>query len=419
MCGINILTLLNRTYHFKGFVYDEVHWNSPEKKALDVVVRPRQGSQACCAECRKPCPGYDQLPMRWFRFVPLWGLQVFFYYARRRVQCPQHGILAEYLPWACGKHPYTLAFQVWLARWARRLSWKEVGHLFHVSWDTVAGTVEAAVEFGLQHRTWGVIESLGFDEVHLGAKRRFWTVVYQIDEHCRRLLWVGKDRTAATVNLFFDQVPPETRQGIRYVCSDLWRATLSVVRKRLPGALHILDRFHLKRLQSEALDQIRRREQIALHQAGRRPLLKNARWSLLRLPANWTPEDRSRMKDLLRHNLQTVRAWLHIDQFEQFWTYRSPTWAGKFLDAWCRRVNRSRLQPLQRVAKTFQRHRDLMLNWFRARKPFSNGVVEGFNNKLKLVTKRSYGFRSDYWLEIALYHNLGKLPEPKLTHEFF
>ena len=107
------------------------------------------------------------------------------------------------------------------------------------------------------------------------------------------------------------------------------------------------------------------------------------------------------------------------EYFQQFWDYDSPTWAGKFLDLWCKEVMRSRIEPLKKFVRTVRNHRELLLNYFRARKAFSSGIVEGLNNKAKVTMRKAYGFRTFKMLELALYHVLGKLPEPKLTHSFY
>ena len=106
------------------------------------------------------------------------------------------------------------------------------------------------------------------------------------------------------------------------------------------------------------------------------------------------------------------------EDFQRFWEYRSPAWAGKFLDEWCTRAMRSKIESMKKVARSFRDKRELILNWFRAGGTISAGIVEGFNNKLKLITRKSYGFRTQDTYEIALYRNLGALPEPKFTHRF-
>jgi transposase len=114
-----------------------------------------------------------------------------------------------------------------------------------------------------------------------------------------------------------------------------------------------------------------------------------------------------------------MRGLLHKEEFQRFWEYTSPYWAGRFLDEWTSRVMRSRLEPLKAVARSLREHRGLLLNWFHARGTLSAGVVEGFNNKAKLTMKKAYGFRTAEHLEVALFHTLGKLPEPEFTHRFW
>ena len=125
------------------------------------------------------------------------------------------------------------------------------------------------------------------------------------------------------------------------------------------------------------------------------------------------------MREIEGSALRTLRAFLLVEAFRHFWTYCSPTWAGKFLDAWCKKVARSRLGPLKKVAGTLHSHRSLLLNYFEAAKQYSSGVVGGLNAKVKLTLKRSYGFRTENAREVALYHALGKEPEPSFIHSFF
>src|SRR5215472_15779631 len=124
-------------------------------------------------------------------------------------------------------------------------------------------------------------------------------------------------------------------------------------------------------------------------------------------------------RDLLRYNLRTVRAYLLKEAFQQLWDYNSPVWAGRFLDEWRRQTMRSRIEPMKKIARSLRQHRELILNYFRAGKLISSGVVEGMNNKAEVTMRKSCGFRACRVLELARYHSLGKLPEPQSTHDFF
>ena len=146
--------------------------------------------------------------------------------------------------------------------------------------------------------------------------------------------------------------------------------------------------------------------------------LKKMRWKLLRRGSRVRGHARQKLNALIGSKLATARAWLLKEAFEHFWTYKSVLWAGGFLDYWCTRALRSRLEPMKKVARMLRTHEELILNWFRAKGEVSGGAVEGLNNKIRVVTRRSYGFRTYHAMEIALYHNLGHLPEPPSTHRF-
>ena len=170
---------------------------------------------------------------------------------------------------------------------------------------------------------------------------------------------------------------------------------------------------------SKAIDEVRANETNELKKKGKDPLLTKSRWCLLKRPENLTENQVDRLKDLLACNLRTVRAYLLKEDFQRFWGYSSPAWAGKFLDAWCTRTMRSKIKPMKKIAKMLRAHRPLLLNWFRAKNTIALGCVEGFNNKAKVVTKRSYGFRTYDGLKISLYHGLGDLSSHKSTRRLY
>ena len=416
---LQLITILNRCHRFPGFVYHQARFSS-DHKSIEIAVRPRKGAKAVCSRCHEPAPGYDQLPERSFEFIPFWGFLVFLLYSMRRVACRRcHAVVVEEVPWADGKRTLTRAYMLFLARWARKLSWKETAESFRTSWEKVFDAVEHVVTFGLEHRVLGQIDAIGVDEIQYAKGHKYLTLVYQIDLDVTRLLWVGKERTIESFQGFFTVIGDEIASKIAFVCSDMWEPYLKVIRQKCSEALHILDRFHIVAKMNKALDEVRAGESRRMAREGFVPVLKKSRWLLLKSEENLKTQQRFRLRDLLRYNLKTVRAYLLKEAFPQLWDYHSPTWAGKFLDQWCRQVMRSRIEPMKKIACSLRDHRELILNYFRAQKLLSSGVVEGLNNKAKVTMRKSYGFRTFRCLELALYHSLGKLSEPESTHDFF
>jgi len=409
---LQLITILNRCHRFPGFVYHQARFSS-DHKSIEIAVRPRQSSRAVCSRCHQPGPGYDQLAERRFEFIPFWGFLVFLVYSMRRVDCRScEAVVVEEVPWSDGKRTLTRAYMLFLARWARKLSWKETAEAFRTSWEKVFDAVEYVVTFGLEHRVLGQIDAIGVDEIQYAKGHKYLTLVYQIDPGVTRLLWVGRERTITMIG-------DEIASKIVFVCSDMWKPYLTVIREKCSEALHILDRFHIVANMNKALDEVRAGESRRIAFEGRTPVLKKSRWLLLKRGDNLKAEQRFRLRDLLRYNLKTVRAYLLKEAFQQLWDYNSATWAGKFLDEWCRQVMRSRIEPMKKIARSLRDHRELILNYFRAQKLLSSGVIEGLNNKAKVTMRKSYGFRTFRCLELALYHSLGKLPEPESTHDFF
>jgi len=190
--------------------------------------------------------------------------------------------------------------------------------------------------WGLEHRTLGQIEAIGVDEIQYAKGHKYLTLVYQIDIGITRLLWIGKERTIESFQGFFTTMGQEVVSKISFICSDMWEPYLKVIREKCCEALHILDRFHIVAKMNKAPDEVRAEETRRMKRKGRDPVLKKSRWLLLKRGENLGDEQYFGLRDLLRHNLRTVRAYLLKEAFQQLWDYTSPAWAGKFLDEWAR-----------------------------------------------------------------------------------
>lgn len=417
---MQLKTILNRVERHKSFVYGEVKWaETGGEPSMEVAIRPRTNGRPICSGCRRPAPGYDRsATARRFEFVPFWGIAVFFVYRMRRVECPDCGVRVEQVPWCDGKNQLTTTYRWFLAGWAKRLSWREVAAAFGTTWQNVFRSVKHAVFWGIAHVDWRDVESIGIDEIQWQRGHKYLTLVYQIDAGRKRLLWVGRERTVQCLELFFDALGAGVAR-LKFVCSDMWGPYLDVVAERAGAAIHVLDRFHIMATMNKAIDEVRAAEAKRLKADGYEPVLTHSRWCFLKRRENLTEQQTVKLSEVLQYNLKTVRAYLQKGDFQRFWEYKSPSWAGKFLDEWCTRVMRSRIEPMKKVAKSLRSHRELLLNWFRAQGTISAGVVEGMNNKVKLTMRKSYGFRTPEAIEFALYHNLAALPEPKFTHRFW
>src|SRR3954451_2245870 len=242
LAPMRLITILNHCQHFPGFVYEKARLR-PDRGTIEIHVRPRHGSKPICSGCHAPAAGYDHLTLRRFEFVPLWGFIVLLLYRMRRVDCTACGVRVEELPWAIGKHQLTKAYMLFLAHWARKLSWQETATAFRSSWDKVRQAVEYVVEWGLEHRNRAPIRAIGVDEIQYARGHKYLTLVYQIEQGCTRLLWIGKDHNVERCEEFFTRIGKPLSESIEFVCSDMWKPYLRVIREPCTNAVNVLDRF--------------------------------------------------------------------------------------------------------------------------------------------------------------------------------
>lgn len=423
---LDFKTILRHVQDLAGFAVKSVTHNLKGDAArIDAHLAPDPRHRRRCSCCGLPGRVHDTLPQREWQFVPLWNIPVFLHYAPRRVVCPRYARpTVEAMPWNRGKSPYAEAYMIFLARWAKRLSWKDAAGIFNASWDAVRRSVEWVVGWGLEHRDLSGVTAVGVDELHHGKGKtslNFLTLVYQIDRGSRRLLWIGRARTEATLREGFgrlEQLHPGFLAGLKVVCSDMWKPFLKVVRECCGQALNVLDPFHVARHLGDALDKVRRGEQARLRDKEARKEAKGGRFLLLRRGSRVRGKAREKLRAVLASLGQTSRAWELKESFRRFWAYRSPAWASAYLKAWTGRAMRSRIPEMKKVALMLRRHEDLLINFFRVKRQYTSAMVEGLNHKARVSLARGFGYRSFEILKLVLYHTLGDLPEPPSKHKF-
>lgn len=380
---------------------------------LLVYLVPDKRHKLICSQCGGKGRGYDTLTERQWKHVPLWGIPVLLIYQPRRVECATCGIRVEAIPWTQGKSPLSVYLSVFLATWAKEVAWQVVGRLFGFHWNTVRKAVKDVVDYGLKHRDVSQMLYIGVDEISRRKGHIYHTQVYDLIE--RRLLWSGEERSAKTLETFCNEVGQEFCDKIEAICCDMWAPYVDVIKAWFPNALLVFDKFHIVRHLMEAVDTVRKEEAKQL-KAEDPDLLKKTRYIWLKNPWNLTDKQKVRLSDLEKLNLKINRAYLLKEAFRRFWDYTYPGWAKKYLDQWFWWATHSRLQPMREFAWMVRRHEQDILSYFKVR--IDNGSVEALNNKAKAIAHRAFGYRTADTFKLALYHGLGKLTMPKLTHKF-
>jgi transposase len=406
-----IESVLKATVELQGFCVANV---GVEQLGLVADLVPDGRYAPRCGRCLRRAVYRDTRPVRSFRHVPLWGIEVRLRYAPRRVSCRScAGVYVESMPWVSGKQRMSRALMVTLATWARTLPWLQVARLFRCSWSTVAAAVDEAVAYGLAHRDLEGLSHIGIDEISRKRGHVYVTNVYDLTR--KRLIWSGEGRSRETLVAFFDFLGPQKTTALTGICCDMWQPYIDVIKNRAPQAVLVFDKFHIVRHLMHAVDQVRR-DEITDKGPAHKALMYKTRYIWLKNPWNLTEPQAMRLGELERLNLKINRAYLLKELFRYFWDYRKAGWAKKYLKQWFWWATHSRLVPMRQFAWMLRRHEDDILNYFRM--PIDNGTVEGLNNKAKLVIHKAYGFRTAKNYIRNLYHCMADLPLPKTMHTF-
>lgn len=322
-----------------------------------------------------------------------------------RVFCRRCGLRVERVPWARKWERVTLALAHAVALLAKKLSLKEVAEHFGLDWKVVATVVKRVVSEGLKLRKLKTLHVLGIDEVSRKKGHRYLTLVYDLERG--RLVWAGLDRRQETLDEFFQWLGKRRARTLQALCLDMWAPYLASVQTHAPQAILVFDRFHVVQHLNRAIDEVRRAEVRRLAQTEVIDL-KKTRFILLKNPWNLTPKERRRLSQLLKLNLPIVRAYYLKEAFQRFWDYLQEKRAKAHLKQWSWWATHSRLQPIIEFARLLKEHLPGVLAWTKLR--ISNGALEGMNNKVKLVSHRSFGFRKPEYFIAAIYHCCADLP---------
>lgn len=359
----------------------------PEGVVFD--VRPRR-RRPRCGRCAKRAPGYDRREARRWRHLGLGATRIWLRYAPRRVACRRCGVVNEQVPWGSPGGWFSAAFEETVAYLARVTDQTSVTQIMGVAWVTVGRIVERIVSQRLDAGRLDGLRSIGIDEFSYRKRHHYLTVV--VDHETGRVVWAGRGRSSETLAAFFAELGAERTARIELVTLDMAEGYIQAVRKHAPWAQIVFDRFHVQRLASDAVDEVRR--SLVREEADReeKRAIKGSRFALLRNPWNLNLEERAKLAEIERSNRPLYRAYLLKEALAHLLGYRQPGRARKALKEWLAWASRSRLRPFVRTARTIRKHREGILAYIRSR--LTNGLVEGINNRMRAVARRAFGFHS-------------------------
>lgn len=357
--------------------------------SLAIEVRPTWRLSRCGRCCRR-APRYDRRPLRRWRHLPWGRTRVDLLYAPWRVDCGDCGVRVEQVPWAAAGSRFTHDLEEMAAYLAQVTDRTQVSRLLGISWQTVGSIIQRLVAERLDPERLQGLRRIGVDEFSYRKRHRYLTLV--VDHDRRRVVWASEGRSAQTLEGFFDLLGTDGRDQIELVTIDMAAGYIKAVENSLPNAQIVFDRFHVERLAHDALDEVRRAMVREVKGTAEGKAIKGLRFLLLKHPDNLSSGQELKLSEVQRTHLRLYRAYLLKETLAEALEQDDVDAARQVLRAWLAWASRSRLPPFVKAARTIRKYFDGVLAYVQTR--LTNGLTEGFNNKLRVIARRAYGFHS-------------------------
>ena len=321
----------------------------------------------------------------------------------RRVECKGCGkVKQERLDWLADHPFYTKRFAFFVGRRCRAMTIKDVAQETHLDWWTVRKLEMEYMREQLRRAGNPAPKVVGIDEISITKGHTYRIGVSDLVR--RHPIWFGgEDRSEASMDAFYAWLGPKKSRRIRLAVMDMWKPfrTSTLKPEHAPQAAILFDKFHILRHLGEALDKVRKAEYARLTGKDRR-FIKGQKYTLLSHRENLTTQGRRSLKLLLNANQRLSTAYILKEEFEQLWSYNREGWARRFFENWRDSLKWQRLKPYEKFAKMIDRHWDGIAAYCKPENKVALGFVEGLNNKIRVIQRRSYGLRNEEYLRLKV-----------------
>jgi len=318
-----------------------------------------------------------------------------------RVQCPECGVKTEVMDWVEPRHRHTLRLAQAVALACREVrSIQAIADAFHLGWDLVKEIDKHALERELNPPDFTGLRHLAIDEFSIKRRHTYGTIFLDVERN--RVLWVCATREKDAIKEVFEKVfGPTVCAQIEAVSMDWWEGYEGAVRECLPQAKIVWDLFHVvKKYNHEVIDRVRLDESLRYQDREERLAFKQTKFLLLKNRRSLLSHELARLRQLLQVNRRLLTVYILRDGLRRLWDYRYAEWAAKWFAGWYRRAIRSKIGPLKRFACSLKERLDGVLA--HCQHPINSGVLEGINNKVKVIKRVAYGFRDQAYFFLKI-----------------
>jgi len=309
-------------------------------------------------------------------------------------------VFVERLDWLAKNPRYTERFAMHVGKLCREMTNKAVAEQEHLHHSTVKDLDKLYMQKQVARAGQPAPRAIGIDEIAIRKGHDYRIVVSDLDQG--RPIWVGgRGRKEEDADMFFAWLGQEKCQRVQLAAMDMWRPFLNSLTRNAPNARFVYDKFHIMRHLSDELDEVRRSEYRRLK--GRdRSYIKGQRYTLLSRRANLKLDGKRALRKLLKANKRLNTAYVLKESFGLLWSYRTEGGARRFFERWRQSLRWQRLKPYEKFARMTERHWDGIASYCHPDNKISLGMVEGLNNKIRVLQRRAYGYRDEEYLKLKI-----------------
>jgi transposase len=359
-------------------------------KTLRLWVRRKRGNRKLvCSGCgRKFTDAYDSYE-REVRDLPWSEYRTTVVVELYRVRCRDCGIKTEKVPLLPTKAPFSKRFEEAVGLACESAPVRRVARQFGLVASTVRAIDLRYLKRWAAARRKPALRQMGVDEIHLGKKQKFLTVVSNLETG--EPLWFGRERKKETLDEFFEkQLSAFQRSAIRAACVDMWEPFRQSLEQWVPNCRIVYDKFHIMQHAGAAIDEVRRAEFFRKGGAARE-VVKGKRWLLLSRWVHLNTSKKRQLNQLFALNRRVMKAYLLKESLDRLWSYTYESAMLRYLNSWIDQLRWQRLKPMEKLARMLLDHLEGILNYCRTKVPL--GVVEAVNGNIKALLRRGRGYR--------------------------
>jgi transposase len=392
---------ISRLGGWEGYEFED-DWSEVRSGQSWCVIRlaPIRGYRRWCSRCGGCTGAIHDLEERRVRDLPLFEHRVELIVPRVRVACAACGPKLERLSWLDPYARVTRRLANSVARLCKVASILHVARYFGLDWKTVKELDRANLERELGPVDLDGIEAIGLDEFAIQKGHRYATVI--VEPTRKRVLWVGRGRGRDDIRPFFELLGPTRCRRLRAAVMDMNAGYELEVKAHCPNAAVVFDLFHVvAKYGREVIDRVRVDRANELRaQRRQRQIVKGARWLLLKNRESLRPGQDVELEELLAANHALFVVYVLRDALRDLWSYRHPGYAARAWKSWYRKALRSGIGPLRRFARALRPYLQGILA--HCRYPLGTNLIEGINNKIKVIKRMAYGFRDDAYFFLKI-----------------